>query len=498
MCLMLTIIMVALFTTNCKKDQTSNLSLGTLQFNINSVTQNHLKSLAIDSVVCNDSLKADHVVYKLDNGPFDTITVFYIGNVPYTNDINLPSGTHVLNEFLVYSSAHFGNVLLYATPHTGSQWAGYVTTPLNHTFTITTNEDLKLPIDVICFNPNKYSNFGFTYFQLNQINITTIPIFGNFCIKNAVDYTGSDYTKQPNWNSSGFIISPAIIIVSVWRNGVLQNTFTNDDTYHHYGDQVLVSFGHHQNTTEQFNIELFILVKQGTLFQFVPFYSWNFVNNSNIPIGNNGVSTFSLGSCYDRNNPPQLILPEYINLPPAVTYTIGNTYAPGTLGAYVDATLSMVPPGYVFGNGTYPSDCADHQTTIQIGQPYIMRVYSSLYPNLLPIFAQNQVGKWNKINWSYNHENWYSNPPLRWYELQQEIWLYDNIPWNGQADGGVPALNDPNYPSRAVQMKADADANGVNYIPPTGGFAAIIFIPIGTSDTTLNANIQTMFIQINQ
>jgi hypothetical protein len=124
-----------------------------------------------------------------------------------------------------------------------------------------------------------------------------------------------------------------------------------------------------------------------------------------------------------------------------------------------------------------------------------MTLYSSLYPSLLPLFAQNQVGKWSKINWLYNHQNWYPN--IKWYELQQVMWLYDETPWNGSADAGVPALNDPNFPSRALQMKADADANGVNYVPPTGGYAAVIFIPVNTPPNAPTAAIQTMFIMVD-
>jgi hypothetical protein len=485
----------------CKKDQPTNSSLSTydVQFNINSVTQNgSLKSSAADSVVCDSGLLASYVVYKIDGGPFDTIPVFYVGNVPWTNTIKLTAGQHTLDEFLVYSDNNTPNnkhddILLWATPHTGSPWAGYVTTPLNMVFTVFTDKKNSIKMDVVCFRPAAFNNFGFIYFSLNQIIIRQQWFFGDFCIKNASQYSGSDYTHQPNWVSSGYIDAPAIFRIDVLRGGVLQNSFTNDDAAHQYGNKVSVTYGDIQNQVDAFTFNLYILVRQGPAFNFVLFYTWTFNDISNIPIGSDGVTDFVLGSCYDPSNPPQLILPPYMNLPSTATYTIVGNYAPGSLGAYVDAQLTNVPSGYLFSNGTYASDCADHEVTINVGQAYNMDVYSSLYPALLPTFAQEQTGKWAKINWVFNHQNWYPN--IKWYELQQLVWLYDESPWNGSADGGVPALNDPLNPTRALQMESDANTYGTNYVPSPGGYAAVIFIEVGTPPQS--PNIQTMFIQFD-
>ncbi len=499
---LLAIIVLALFITNCRKSSDSGLSnLADVQFSINSVTQNGgLKSTQVDSVVCNDTLTADYVKYKMDGGGWKTIPVFYVGNIPWTNTIKLSPGQHILNEFLVYSNHHTPNdstddVLLMATPHTGSPWAGYVTTPLNWSFNVVTDEKTQVKMDVVCFKPSVFLDFGFVYFQLNELIIRQLWFFGDFCIKDASQYAGSDYVHQPNWVTTGYIDAPAIFRIDVWRNGVQQQSFTNDDAAHHYGDKVSVTYGDYVLQTDVFILKLYILVRQGTAFNFMYFYSWTFNDISNIPKGSDGVTDFILGSCYDPSNPPELILPPYMNLPPTATYTITGNYAPGSLGGYVDATLTNVPAGYMFGNGTYASWCSDHQTTINVGQAYNMYVYSSLYPSLLPTYAQLQSGKWSKINWVFNHKDWYPN--LKWYELQQLVWLYDDIAWYppGAADGGVPAINDPNYPTRALQMYSDANTYGINYVPSPGGWAAVIFILDPPPQE--GPFVQTMFIQID-
>jgi hypothetical protein len=43
-------------------------------------------------------------------------------------------------------------------------------------------------------------------------------------------------------------------------------------------------------------------------------------------------------------------------------------------------------------------------------------------------------------------------------------------------------------------MKIDADKYGVGYKVPSGGWAAVVFIPEGNGDV---AKVQTMFVQID-
>jgi len=52
----------------------------------------------------------------------------------------------------------------------------------------------------------------------------------------------------------------------------------------------------------------------------------------------------------------------------------------------------------------------------------------------------------------------------------------------------VPALT-----QLTQKMKADADQYGVGYKVPPGGWAAVIFIPVGNTI----ASVQTMFIQVD-
>jgi len=482
---MLAVILVAFLATNCKKDQSNNPVTGSteVQFNINSVTHNGtgLKSMLDDPIICSQE-KATYVMYKMDGGDYQRVEVFYVGNVPWTNSIKMNAGgTHTLQEFVVYDRL---DEVIMAAPHSGSIYAPYVTNPLDHQFTVVTDQKLQLKMDVVCFQPTTYTNFGFIYFNLNQIVFRQQWFFGDFCIKNKAEYTGSDYAQQPNWGSgTGYIDAPAIFKIDVYKGTTLMNTFTNDDAAHHYGDKVSVTYGDDLNVTDAFTFNLSILVKQGNAFNFQLFKTWYFNDISNIIQGTDGVVDFVLGSC---NPTSDYIFPPYIDLPLTCTYSCSQ---PSTLGAYVDATLSNIGTGYDIANGMYASNCTDHSALIYLGQQYTMNVFSSLYQWTLPSWAQSN--KWNKINWLYNHLDWF--PGYQWYDIQGVIWMYDIPAWTGGSEGGFPDgyYNDAMMVSMHNAMELPAN-HADTYIPSSGGWAAVIFIADLNGPT-----VQTMMIKLD-
>lgn len=491
---LLAIVLMIFIVPGCKKDQSSNSSLSTydVSFNINNVTQpGSFKSTA--DINCS-TLKANYVTYKMDGGSFVTVPVFYIGNVPYTNTIKLAAGTHILNEFIVYSDNNTPNdltddVVISAAPHSGSTYAGYVTTPLDQTFIVTTDRKNDIKLDVVCFESSNYQNFGFVYFTLNQLVVRQQWFFGDICIKNAAEYAGSDYTHQPNWITSGYIDAPAIFKIEVWRGNVLQNTFTNDDAADQYSNKVSVTYGDYQNQRDQFIFKLFVLVPQGAAFNFVEFNDWTFDDISNITQGtDDGVVNFAVGSCFPQAN---YIFPAWLNLPTQATYTITGWYDAGPYagpadGGYVTATLSGISAGYDISNGAYASNCTDHAVTITVGQAYTMNVFSSLNQLLLPSWARNT--KWNKINWLFNHLSYFPN--YQWWDIQGAIWIFDNPAWTGGTEGGYPSgvYNE----SIMATMVTDMNQYGESYVPPPGGWAAILFIADLNGPT-----VQTMMIKLD-
>jgi hypothetical protein len=290
------------------------------------------------------------------------------------------------------------------------------------------------------------------------------------------DYANSLYSNQ----STGIQLDmPAIMKIEVWRNGVYFEEFTNEEWFGE-GTPLRVRYADVLHHEDIFELKLFVLVKQGAEFNYVHFYTWNFKDEERIVSGDDGIVDFVLGNCVENAD---LILPPWMNLPPTLTYTITGL-DPNTSNSYVEVTLSDILADFEITNGVYPSSCADHSTPIFTNYPYEMNVYSSLYPDQLPAFARSD--KWEKINWLYNHLDWY--PGYQWYDLQGFIWLYDDPEWDGQALGTVPAVTD-----LTIQMKADADQYGPGYKVPLGGTYVIIFIPPGVEEPI----VQTMISQLN-
>ncbi len=409
------------------------------------------------------------------------VDVFYIDNKPYTNTIKLDVGEYDLTEFMLMDDNNTPNetnddVLIAATPHEGSEFAPYVEYALNISFTVAAFKKTELGVTVLCYQESEYSRFGFVFFGIGHGIVREQFFFGDFCVCRLEDYEGSLYANQSNGLQ---LDMPAIAKIEVWNNGFKTGEYTNESWFGE-GQTLRVRYVDLMNHQDNFEFKLFILVRQGTEFNYVHFHSWTFMDHETIPNGGDGLVDFVLGNCLPNAD---LILAPWMNIPPEATYTI-TAWDPATSNSYVEVTLSDIPEGYEIINGVYPSSCADHTTAINLEFPYQMNMYSSLYPDQLPVFAQSD--KWEKINWLYNHLDWY--PGYEWFDIQGFIWLYDNPAWDGLALGTMPALTE-----LTEKMKQDADTYGADYKVPLGGSYVIVFIPPGSADVPL---IQTMISQL--
>ncbi len=425
--------------------------------------------------------KADYAKVNID-GKTSKVEVYYINSKPYTKTLKLDEGEHVLKEFMLMDDNNTpdddsDDVLLAATPHQGSEFAKYVENPLDRKFEVEKFKKTKMPVSVLCYEKADYSNFGFVFFGIEQIVIREQVFFGDICICRLEDYETSPYAGQSSGLQSDM---PAIAKIEVWRNDVKVDEFSNEENLGE-GKPLVVRYADVLHHEDNFELKLFVLVKQGKEFKYKHFHSWKFKDDEVIDAGDDGVVEFVLGNCA---NEADVVLPPWMNLPPDANYTI-TSVDPKEHNSYVGVELANIAEGFEFKNGVYASSCADHNTPIQVGKTYKMQVYSSLYPDQLPKFAQSD--KWAKFNWLYNHLDWYPNH--KWSDIQGFIWLYDDPVWDGKANGTVPAITEI-----TKQMKKDADKYGKDYKVPLGGSYVIIFIPPGSGDVPM---IQTMVTYLN-
>jgi hypothetical protein len=473
------VLLVTFFAASCHKANEDDVSvLKEVSFSSKEMPKSGLKS-------SNAQENADYASIVI-NGTTYTPAVYYLDGVAYTQGIKLPVGDYTLTQFLLMTYNNTPNdmsddSIVSAVPEVGSQYASFVNTPLEIQFHVGAFEKNEIPVEVLSFTSAEFEAFGFNWFTMSQTTVREQLFFGDISMKHPADYAGSLYEQQTNGLQ---VDMPAIFKIKVYRNDLFVAEYDNE-AWLGEGDILHVAYPDGDNTIDHFRFDLYIYVKIGASFDYKFFHSWTFDDDELIDSGSDGVVDFVLGNAIATT--PDLLLPPYINLPVSCTYTIGNTYAPGTQGGYVDATISGVGNGYDFNNGAFASWCGDLQTTIGVGVTYDMDVYSSLYPDLLPAYA-SYGEKWSRVNWIFNNLDKY--PGYTWGELQGAIWKIMNS-WNGSALGGVPSAD-----ATVDQMVNDSQSH-TDFTPLPGGWAAVIFVPQGTPPESQNPNIQTVFIQVD-
>ncbi len=440
-----------------------------------------------------DIEQADYAFVTIDGVDF-TIEVFYLNDIPYTQTIKVVPGEHTVTQFLLYDDSQTPGFtddddLIAATPEEGSDFASYITKATPFTFNTSSFEKMEVQVEVITFEEKYYQEFGFNWFEIDHIIVREQCFFGDFCVKNPDDYIGSMYENQTNGLQHDM---SAIAKIEVWRSNATSNneyelieTFSNA-SWNGEGEPLCVTYADYKNLNDDFKFKLYILVRSGTNFEYKLFHTWEFSDDEMIEDGDDGVVDYVLGTCVPAAD---FIFPPYMNLPPTASYKITG-FAPGSQGGYLDAQLTNIASGYEITNGTYASWCYDHQVTIYQNHLYDMEVYSSLYPDLLPAYVNED--QWEKANWIMNHLDWYDG--YEWYDIQGALWLLDDPQWDGTPRSGVPALSTMEF---AQQMYDDANLYGDDYLPPPGGWAAVIFVPEGTLQWQTNPMIQTVFVVID-
>jgi len=476
------LMLMAVVLFSCKKDQEENSGPQEVTFQADQIIPNDgLKSTLFDWNCT--GIEPTHASIKIAG----TTTPYYpavyrVEGKLYTQAIKLDPGTYTVEEFFLYQEKGTNSVfdlgtdvVVMAAPAEGSPYAVYTDPDPSFEFTVAKFAKTQVGMQVLCFDAQDYDDFGFGWFEVGEIVLREQIFFGDFCIKHAAEYAGSNYALQPTWGGAqGFIDAPAIFKIDAYKmvgsDWVLLPN--NEDFTNNYGPNygvgapVKVQYPDDLNITgEQFKFELWILVKVGSSFQYKLFHTWPFSDAEKIPAGNDGVVDFVLGSCNLSNTDLQLA--PYQNLPATCDLRVGNA-APGTLGTYFDVTLSNIGPGYDIANGLYGVYCADQGTNINGGSWHPgIGVYSSLLPGLLPAFmdtyAKNNL---DKANWLFNHISNY--PSAGPFDIQNALWIIldENALFPGSLGNPSPV---------AIAMAADANANGDGFVPLPGGYAAVVF-----------------------
>jgi hypothetical protein len=475
----LALLAVVIGFSACKKDQPSNENPATSSFEFKIEQANFFKGSDSDVPECLD-LSMDYAVFDL-GGVTYTTDIYSVEGEMLTEVIKLPVGNYELTNFLVYNDNNTPNdttddILVKASPAPGSEYWDLMENQLNLNVTVDAFYKKQIAVDVLCFEPLYYENFGFTWFQLNNIQIERECFFGDICTGYPTNFEGSLYAQQPEGVQMDM---PAIFQIKVFKDGTVDpiRTFDNSD-FLGVGSCLEVYWPNNLDVEEHFTFELWVLLPSGADFDYQLIKTWDVQDEVGPEAGNDGVVDFVLGSCQYANADYQF--PFWMNLPTdGFTMTTGGT-VPGNNNTYFDITLSGIDAGYDLGNQSYGVWCGDHTHNINLNHTYTnVLAYNSLAEDLpagFPLSDDEIV----YVNYFFNHvadyiPGWTYDNPTDWETVQNVIWGITD------ADTFTPTGN-------ALTILNDVMANGAGYQVPPGGYAGVIFFEDGA-----NPQVQMIF-----
>ena len=306
---------VGLFFVGCEKDfEDKSDKKVDVEFGIVDAMQ--LKSDGFD-IECEyeNAVKAEIVIDGTTYTP--NLIVHANGNL-YTEVLKLESGLHTVTSFKLLD---IDDNIVSATPLQGSEYAIYVKSPVEFTFTTEEFDKTQVEVEVLCFNIAEYENFGFNWFNIGQVEIFEIPFFGDLCIDPTVNYTGSGYDTHFEPLEFNYPIDvPAIFEVRTfvsWDGGLTWNdlkVFSNLDENGEYipNSPVFAEYFTHSSGLVHFQFELHVwdLIEDGNggTWDYIHYYTWEFDSENPPEMDSFGVMDFVVGYCV-HGSPPDFTFP---------------------------------------------------------------------------------------------------------------------------------------------------------------------------------------------
>jgi hypothetical protein len=473
---------ISLFVGCQKKTPDTPIVTQSVTFGVQQVNTSVLKS-DIGTWNCTNTVP-DRAWIQIDGLSYYAQLTIVNGKL-YSQSVKLTPGTHIVNNFVLYKETDGiegitgSDIVVFGIPDAGSAYAIYVDKAVDFPIEVSSFEKTEVPVQVLCFNESKYSEFGYDWFLIDRTIVREQCFFGDICTDEYMQYAGSDYENQSTGLQKDM---PAIIKIMAYKQqsdgswALLANggTFTNDNAEAGWGIgvPVCVQYPDNLSTEDNFKFELYILVKKGNGFSFVLFHTWTFKDAEMIPAGSDGVVDFELGDC--NAGSADLHLPPYHNLP-ATAYlkvenaTHGTKQTQEGLPGYFDIILSNIDSGYELTNGMFPGNSLSRKGSVTFNSKHEVNIISSINTELMGKHTKDLP--WDKANWLINHLGDY--PGHTWSDIQQALWMLEDPHYKGDGHGGN---FDPD-PITAVglQMVTDANLYGGGYVPGPHDLVALVF-----------------------
>lgn len=239
---------------------------------------------------------AQYALIEID-GKTHQVGVFYLNDRIFTNSMKLSSGDHTLSQFILVNDANTPNdlgddIIVMAAPEAGSHYASFVSKPMPFDFTVDAFFKTEISIELLCFEPNDFENFGFNWFTVDEINVREFCIEGCICVDDLDLFIGSLYEGQ----TTGLQYQmPAIFKVDVYRNDNLVIRYGNED-FLGENSPLCIKYPDYEGVVDNFKFEVWVLGVNGyELFE-------TLTTTDDIPLQDidlNNYMYFAFGGCDD-------------------------------------------------------------------------------------------------------------------------------------------------------------------------------------------------------
>jgi len=463
---------------------------GEIQFNITQSSFSNFKDGNDDTPECS-SLTWSYAKFELGGVTYTSPIITMPGGDLLTQVVKLDTGNYKLTSFYVYNDNGTPNnssddVLVRAAPKPNSEYWSLMKNKLNLDVHIEAFKKISFEIDVLCYEDLYYHAFGFTWLDINDLTLRKICVFGDVCTGKLSDFEGSLYELQTNGLQMDM---PAIFQAELYKEGVLQKTFSNaDSSWVGEGECLEIHWADDIDLLEHFTLVLKVLLPYGNGFSYRVVDSIPFTDGgTELILGPDSVLDFTVGNC--NIGGADYVYPAWINIPDTsvhFTMTLESQFGPSTFGTYVGCVFSGIPSGYDIWDTAYAGWCADSAHHIIVGTTYDAHFINSTQP--IPAGFKLSQSKVNLLNWLINHlpdyfpginldnfkdaTNGFDYTAVKsgesvpnWKIIQRAIW--------GITDG-LPVTN------LAHQIDVDAQLQGGVYQPLPGEYAAV-FVDVGGS-----------------
>jgi len=250
--------------------------------------------------LCNDELDMDYVVFTLGGIEY-TSDIIMVDGQYLTQVVKLPDGVYSLTNFWVYSDNGSPNdigddVIVKAAPLPGTEYHDLMLFPLDIEVVVEPFIKKQIEVDVLCFEPLFYSDFGFAWFQFNDVRIEYQCVFGDICVDDFEAYAGSLYAQQDQGVQFDM---PAIFEIHVYK-GEEEDPLRVFSNASWFGEGACLEVYWPNRLSEDgevFNFELWVLLATDNGLEYVLVDTWTFEDEIGAETGDDGVVDFVIGDC---------------------------------------------------------------------------------------------------------------------------------------------------------------------------------------------------------